>query len=185
MALPRLDRGNALAVYSRLGLADDPRVAVLASVLQEWQWPDGGWNCDPAPEASHGSFHESLTALWGLGEYQRAIENRGVESAIAGAREFFLRHHLIRSERTGEIINRRWLSPHYPPYWHYDVYQGLLVLSRVGGVNDPRVQEALDLVQSARRRDGWWYSSERYWRRKREAAGKPNEVVGLGSFRAE
>ena len=52
VALPRSPSRRRLAVYSRLGLADDPRVAVLASRLQEWQWPDGGWNCDPAPEAS-------------------------------------------------------------------------------------------------------------------------------------
>ncbi|HEX9239303.1 MAG TPA: hypothetical protein VF910_01435, partial [Candidatus Bathyarchaeia archaeon] len=38
--------GNALAVCSRLGLAEDPRVVKLAESLVEWQWPDGGWNCD-------------------------------------------------------------------------------------------------------------------------------------------
>ena len=36
--------GNALAVCSRLGMADDPRVRLLAESLIEWQWPDGGWN---------------------------------------------------------------------------------------------------------------------------------------------
>ncbi len=38
--------GNALAVCSRLGLIDDPRVQYLAESLIKWQWPDGGWNCD-------------------------------------------------------------------------------------------------------------------------------------------
>ena len=33
--------GNALAVCCRLGLADDPRVRLLAESLVEWQWPDG------------------------------------------------------------------------------------------------------------------------------------------------
>jgi len=33
--------GNALAVCSRLGMADDPRVQSLARSLVEWQWDDG------------------------------------------------------------------------------------------------------------------------------------------------
>ncbi len=52
--------GNALAVCSRLGLIDDSRVQYLAESLIEWQWPDGGWNCDKRPSANHSSFYESL-----------------------------------------------------------------------------------------------------------------------------
>lgn len=63
--------GNALAVCSRLGLTEDPRVVQLAESLVEWQWPDGGWNCDKRVEADHSSFNESLSTLWGLVEYQK------------------------------------------------------------------------------------------------------------------
>src|SRR5438034_334746 len=61
--------GNALAVCSHLGIAQDPRVRRLAESLIKWQWPDGGWNCDRREEASHSSFNESLSTLWGLFEY--------------------------------------------------------------------------------------------------------------------
>src|SRR5439155_787971 len=44
--------GNALAVCSRLGIAQDPRVRRIAESLVEWQWPDGGWNCDRREEAN-------------------------------------------------------------------------------------------------------------------------------------
>ncbi len=64
--------GNALAVCSRLSMAEDPRVAQLAESLVKWQWPDGGWNCDKRPAAHHSSFNESLSTLWGLTEYTRA-----------------------------------------------------------------------------------------------------------------
>src|SRR5436853_2955767 len=64
--------GNALAVCSRLGLAEDPRVVQLAESLVGWQWADGGWNCDRNPEADHSSVNESLSTLWGLVEYHRA-----------------------------------------------------------------------------------------------------------------
>ncbi len=58
--------GNALAVCSRLRLANDERVKLLAHALVEWQWPDGGWNCDKREEAHRSSFYESLVPLWGL-----------------------------------------------------------------------------------------------------------------------
>ena len=57
--------GNALAVCSRLGATDDERVRQLARSLSEWQWPDGGWNCDKDKRADHSSFYESLAPLWG------------------------------------------------------------------------------------------------------------------------
>jgi len=62
--------GNALAVCSRLGLAEDARVVKLAESLVGWQWTDGGWNCDHNPDADHSSVNESLSTLWGLLEYQ-------------------------------------------------------------------------------------------------------------------
>jgi hypothetical protein len=58
--------GNALAVCCRLGLADDPRVRLLAESLVEWQWPDGGWNCDKKATGYRSSFNESLPPMWGL-----------------------------------------------------------------------------------------------------------------------
>jgi hypothetical protein len=61
--------GNALAVCSRLGMTADPRVGLLARSLAEWQWPDGGWNCDRRATGRRSSFHESLAPMWGLHEY--------------------------------------------------------------------------------------------------------------------
>ena len=61
--------GNALAVCCRLGLAEDPRVRLLAESLVEWQWPDGGWNCDKNATGYRSSFNESLPPMWGLHEY--------------------------------------------------------------------------------------------------------------------
>jgi hypothetical protein len=72
--LPRVhasQEGNALAVCSRLGIASDRRVRLLAESLIDWQWPDGGWNCDRRATGRRSSFHESLVPAWGLFEYWR------------------------------------------------------------------------------------------------------------------
>src|SRR5215211_2260281 len=136
--------GNALAVCSRLGLAEDQRVEQLASSLAEWQWPDGGWNCDKKATGRRSSFHESLPPAWGLYQYSRATGAAWAADAAHRTADLFLEHRLFRSLRTGEVINKTWLVLHYPPYWHYDILQALLVLGRLGRLDDERAGDALD-----------------------------------------
>ena len=51
--------GNLVFSTLALGFADE-RTEQLISRLIEWQWQDGGWNCDKRPEVSISSFMESL-----------------------------------------------------------------------------------------------------------------------------
>lgn len=171
--------GFALAAMSLLGLAKWPRVKRLAERLIAWQWPDGGWNCDRAPKASHGSFHETQGPLWGLAEFHRVTRNPDALQSARRAAEFFLRHRLFRSERTGKVINKGWLRLRFPPYWHYDVLQGLWVLSRLARLADPRAAEALDMVATQRDRDGMWPADGYHW--KTPGSGGSNvEVIDWG-----
>ena len=165
--------GNALAVCSRLGMTEDPRVKYLAESLVEWQWDDGGWNCDVNPSADHSSFYESLAPLWGLIEYHRVTQDEKVRKAAERGAELFLCHRLFRSDKTGKVINAEWLKLHYPLYWHYDILQGLLILSRFGKLNDPRAQEALDIIEQKRRPDGTWRAEGYYW--------KPQDLTGYAA----
>jgi hypothetical protein len=129
--------GNGLGTCCRLGLAGDPRAELLARSLVDWQWPDGGWNCDQRASGRRSSFHETLPTAWGLHEYAAATGAGWARRAAGRAAELLLEHRLFRSLRTGEVIDRRWLALHYPPYWRYDVLQALLVLSRMGLAGDP------------------------------------------------
>jgi hypothetical protein len=185
--------GNALAVCCRLGLAEDPRVALLAQSLVDWQWPDGGWNCDRRASGRRSSFHESLPPAWGLHEYWLATGEEWARDAAGGAAALFLEHRLFRSLRTGDVIDEAWLVPHYPPYWHYDVPQALLVLSRIGSVGDSRADEALEVLMRLQQDDGRWHAGRPWWR----APGKdgtgvevvdwgrrgPNEMITLNALR--
>jgi len=171
--------GNALAVCSRLGMARDPRVALLARSLLEWQWPDGGWNCDLRATGRRSSFHESLAPMWGLHEFRAATGERWAGEAARRTAELFLEHRLFRSLRTGEVINRDWLVSHYPPYWHYDVPQALLILSRMDLSRDPRAAEALDVLIELRQADGFWHSGRPWWRAPGHS-GSNVEVVDWG-----
>jgi hypothetical protein len=77
------------------------------------------------------------------------------------------------------VINRDWLVPHYPPYWHYDVAQGLLVLARMGRVRDPRAREAVELLIGLQRNDGLWHAGRSWWRPPGRG-GSNVEVVDWG-----
>lgn len=171
--------GNALAVCARLGMAEDSRVELLARSLVEWQWPDGGWNCDRKASGHRSSFHESLAPAWGLHEFAVATGAQWARDGANHAVELFLEHRLFRSLKTGEVINADWLAPHYPPFWHYDVAQALLVVSRMGKVRDPRAAEALDVLAARQRSDGLWAPGKSWWRPP-GASGSNVEVVDWG-----
>ncbi len=201
--------GNALAVCSILGLSDDPRVVKLAESLVSWQWPDGGWNCDRRAEAWHSSFNESLSTMWGLSEFHKASGDKDSRIAAEKAAEFFLKHRLFRSCRTGAVrppetfhsrvhrLVHPWTSIHYPLYWHYDILQALLILSRTIRLDDPRTRDALDLVESKRGPDGSWRPEAYYWKLRRKPTkvnisnidvvdwgrNSPNEFITLNALR--
>ena len=145
--------GNALVVCCALGMADDPRVARMAEDLVEWQWPDGGWNCDPRATGRRSSFHESLIPMHGLFEY-------GAVDAANRTAELLLDHRLYRRRDTGEPIHPEWVRLHHPPRWHYDILHALTVLARMRRVGDPRAGDALDLLQQKRLKSGRWRGSE-------------------------
>jgi hypothetical protein len=172
--------GNALAVCCLLGLADDPRVRLLAESLVEWQWPDGGWNCDKKATGYRSSFHESLPPMWGLHEYWAATGEDEARAAARRTAELFLEHRLFRALSTGEPIHPTFVQLRYPPFWHYNALQALVVLARMGLADDPRAADGLELLEQRRRPGGGWQTSGRWWKPP-GAAGGNVEVVDWAS----
>ena len=171
--------GNALAVASRLRRDADPRVQLMARSLIDWQWPDGGWNCDRRMEAHRSSFHETLPPMWGLHEFAAVTGDADAAAAARRAAELFLKHRIFRSLKTGQPINQTCLQLRYPPYWHFDVLQALVVLGRMGLASDRRADDAVAHLESRRRPDGRWRAGPRWWS---TPGGKRNaEAVDWGS----
>jgi hypothetical protein len=185
--------GNALAAACRLGLATDDRVRGLARCLVAWQWPDGGWNCDVAASGRRSSFHETLPPAWGLHEYATATGDPAARDASHRAAELLLDHHVFRSTSTGDPIHPSWPVLHYPPYWHYDVLQALVILDRMGFARDPRAIEALEQLERRRLPDGRWRPGAYWWRPPGSTGGSaevvdwgrggPNEMITLNALR--
>ncbi len=152
--------GNAVYYLHALGLADD-RTTALAERLAEWQWPDGGWNCDKRSGAHISSFTESLIPLRGLAYHSKA--KGGYRDVVEGAAEYFLERKLFRRKRDGKVISPRFTKLHYPCYWHYDILFGLKVMKEAGFIEDERCGEAVSLLRSKRLADGGFPAEEAYY----------------------
>ncbi|MBK8809408.1 MAG: hypothetical protein IPN69_01565 [Acidobacteria bacterium] len=149
--------GNTIWSQIVLGIVDDERVPVLVDRLVEFQWPDGGWNCDKRPVARTSSVQETLLPLRGLAQWHRATGDARALKAAQRASEFLLDRRLLWRKRDGALIKPEWGGPvdriHYPIRF-YDVLGVLVVMAEIGMVRDPRCKEALDLLESKRLPDG-------------------------------
>jgi hypothetical protein len=178
--------GNALWAACRLGLAAHPAAARMASRLVAWQWPDGGWNCDPRPAATHASLHETWIPLRGLAAYAELGDDPGTRAAsalaTAAAADFLLRHRLVEHQHDGGVIDPSFLRLRWPPYWHYDLLAGLGALREAGAAHllDPRAAAALGRLDRLRAADGRWHPGGRWWRAP-GSQGSNVELVDWGA----
>jgi hypothetical protein len=155
--------GNCIYYSLALGLADG-RTEELVARLLKWQWEDGGWNCDKNPEACVSSFNETLIPLRGLSRYFKTTADPKVKHAVDQAAEVFLKRHLIKRLRDGQIIDKNFIKLHYPNYWHYDYLFALKVMSEAGFIQDPRCAESLGILENRRLLDGGFPAEDKYYR---------------------
>jgi len=167
--------GNAVYYLTKLGL-DDGRTEELVQNLIQWQWPDGGWNCDRNPTASNSSFMESLIPMRGLAIYGNKRGHKGAQIAARKAAEIFLKRQLFLGVRNGKVIHPDFVKLHYPCYWHYDILFALKVMAEAGFIADQRCQQAIDLLRSKQLPDGSYPAEGKYY--KVILSDKQNRVSG-------
>src|SRR5712691_512988 len=135
---------------------------------------DGTVTGDPRPTIPRST---SLYRRFGVLSSINEQRDREYLKPIERASEFFLQHHLFRSDHTGEIIHPSMVKLHYPLYWHCDILQELTILSRAGKLDDPRTKEALDIVEKKRDPNGLWHANDYYWSMRRTPLTKLKVLV--------
>jgi hypothetical protein len=143
----------------------EARLAPIAAAVLAAQYEDGGWNCQLRnyPERKHSSFNTTFNVLEGL----RIAVDRGVvpeaaaRAAEARAIEFMLAHRLYRSDKTGAVIADRFTHLTYPWHWHYKVLRALDYLRLTPEINDPRLDDPIELLLSQCSSNGRWPSRGR------------------------
>jgi hypothetical protein len=156
----RIPETCVVSILVRLTAAhgyDAERLDTVVDHLLGEQLDDGGWNCKAdGDRGKHSSFHTSIQALEALDAYQRVGGRADTEEAQARGREFFLRHQLYKSHRSGQVAVRG--STRFPqlPQWHFDVLRGLEHFVDASTDRDQCLSDAIDIVLRARRADGRW-----------------------------
>jgi hypothetical protein len=90
-------------------------------------------------------------------EYERAVgASAEVVAVRRRAEKYLLERHLFRRLSTGEVADPDWLLFSFPAWWHYDVLRALDYFRSAGGVPDPRLAEAIDLLRGKQQADGTW-----------------------------
>ena len=154
--------GNALLSVLRLGIADE-RAGKLVERLLHWQWPDGGWNCDRDPAADTSSFMETLLPMRGLAAHARHTGDNKAARASHRAADVFLSRKLFKRRSDGKVIRADFVKLFYPYYWHYNVLAGLIAMTEMGRIDDPRCGDALDLLESKQLPGGGWTANSKYY----------------------
>jgi len=140
--------------------ADESALHSVVDFIIAQQMPDGGFNCHSNRQgAVHSSLHTTISILEGINEYvANGYDYRRVEldRIAAAALEFILQHRLYLSDRTGDVIDKRFLMLSYPSRWRYDILRALDYLQAAKVPYDARMQPALDVLHKKQRKDGTW-----------------------------
>ncbi|MBI9055202.1 MAG: hypothetical protein JEY96_15370 [Bacteroidales bacterium] len=138
----------------------------IIDIIIDQQLKDGGFNCRlNRSGAKHSSLHTTISVLEGVLEYKtnkytyRLNELVKVEKE---AQEFILQHRLFKSDKTGEIIDKRFTRLPYPSRWRYDILRVLDYFQKANVNYDDRMQDAVDVLISKRTKEGFWKLNANY-----------------------
>ena len=151
--------GMLLNYSSYFAVAQQDLKSIIDFILSQ-RMNDGGFNCQANRKgARHSSLHSTLSVAEGIREYVQGgytYRVQELKSAEKACQEFMLQHRLFKSDRTGDIIDRRMLMLSYPSRWKYDILRALDYF-RVADVDyDQRLDDGLEILIKKQRRDGYW-----------------------------
>lgn len=153
------------------------------------QLKDGGFNCRfNRHKVHHSAFNSTLCVLEGLWRYEEqgyTYRIDEVKKLRSEAEEFLLIHQLYISDKTGHIIDKNYLSMHFPYYWRYDLLRALeyFVISKHG--YDIRLEKALIWLKS-KQKERKWKLSARYPGNiyfEMEKAGQWSKMISVRALR--
>lgn len=186
--------GNMAFSLMRLGMWEDERVKraidwivryqryeMLPRPLKEWPYQyDLCWK----EHVCRSGAVKTLKALAEVPERERTKEMK--DKAAEGA-EFLLAQHIFRKPpELREVSRKEWLDLGFPLMWNTDVLEILNILADLG-INDVRMEEAIEHVLSKQQGNGRWFQENHFPDRFAttiERNGKESKWVTLNAMRA-
>jgi prenyltransferase beta subunit len=182
--------GNICTAMLRMDYWNDSRLDKALNWLVKIQNSDGGWLC-PYWKAHikdvHSCFYGTTCSLEAFSEVPKTNCSSAMKHAIEKGAEFLLMHKLFEADHHGyKVINQRWLKFSFPWFYEYHVLRGLLVLTKLGYIEDERLIDAVEVLLQKRRQDGTWLLDSAPIGRMQaniETVGKPSKWVTLNALK--
>jgi hypothetical protein len=141
------------------GVAEERLKGIIDFVVGQ-QLLDGGFNCHSNQQgATHSSLHTTLSIMEGLSQFLKAgyaYRQAQLQRIREQSLEFILVHRLYRSHRTGDVISQRMTRLPFPPRWFFDILRALDHFQASDIKYDVRMEDALQIMEKKRRKDGRW-----------------------------
>lgn len=132
----------------------------IVDFILSQQMADGGFNCRlNRSGARHSSLHTTLSVLEGILEYKLNKYTYRLDELLKAEKdssEFILQHRLFKSDKTGKIIHKQFLTLPWPSRWRYDILRALDYFRSAGVSYDERMQDAIDVILKKRTKEGLW-----------------------------
>jgi hypothetical protein len=151
--------GMALNYCSYFG-ANQKDLESIVDLILSLQMKDGGFNCRiNRSGAKHSSLHTTISVLEGILEYKKSAYNYRLKELLKAeqeSQEFILQHCLFKSDKTGKVIDNRYLRFPYPTRWRYDILRVLDYFQFAGVDFDERMQDAIDVLLEKKSKENTW-----------------------------
>ena len=188
--------GNMVWSLLRLGFDDDPRVWRGVDWLVRNMCYNDGEELQPQREpyrrleicwGAHTCLMGVVKALKAYGAIPVQRRTAEINAAIEEAAAIMLKHHVFkRSHDTRRVSKPGWRRFGFPLMYQTDALEILDCLTTLG-YRDPRMAEAVALVQSKQDAQGRWHVENTYNSDRLlvpfEAAGQPSKWITLRAMR--
>ncbi len=185
--------GNMVFALIRLGYLDDERVQKAIQWILDVQRADDGDFVAPMGSVhkrmkacfSRHSCHMGVAkALKGLAEIPLEQRSQAVTDKISELTEYFLIHHLFRqSHDLDKDAKPGWRRFGFPLMYQTDVLELLSLFAQLE-ITDPRLEEAVCVVESKRQPDGRWQLEQSFNGKMNVTVEKKGEPSKWITYRA-
>jgi hypothetical protein len=174
--------------YAAFFATPEKELKSVVDFLLDNTMPDGGFNCEAQRSGSvHSSMHTTISVLEGIWEFFKSgyqYRRQELVKAKKDAEEFLLMHRLFKSDKTGEIIDKKWTMLSFPSRWRYDILRTLLYFADTGAPYNPRMDDAIQILLTKRRKDGTWPVQAKHSGKVHFDMEKPGEPSRFNTLRA-
>ena len=151
--------GMCLNYFSYFNV-NQSKIESIVDIILSQQLPDGGFNCRlNRSGAKHSSLHTTISVLEGILEYNKNNYTYRLNELLKAkkeSQEFILEHRLFKSDKTGDVIDKRFLNLTYPSHWRYDILRALDYFQFAGIEYDNRMDDAIEIIRKKCTKENVW-----------------------------